>query len=597
MEKYIRSLFPEILFIILTNVIFAGFPLMLVEGDYLLYSEANRYLFGAGNIKVKIKDMIITGEYLFFDIKSFKGKIVGKVSLNQEKDIYDEIIFDPFSEKFTKLAFKEKIVVMGKKKNIFPPPEKTLKDLKNSAIYYELRKAEIFKSKKIVGYTVIPYLMGVPSFPVKKLLLKKGEIFEKSTIFLKSIKYDDFYGLSFTPSFIIRSKGVNGEFDFRFFERELFGVSGKDRGLNISGNTSFKLKNQKALDLTGFYFSDSNSYNLNFSHKNSIGPLSFSLNQNISKVAAENTTYNLEADFRANRIKYISPFLNINYDYKKSYSYLIGTPLKILKNTELFFVYSRKKTKGDFASDTSSFRSSLNFSSSLIELNSNFNLKKDFIEDSLKKDFTLNFSTPDLIILKNINFNLSPFYSFSSYPLGKEMYKKNSFGFNFSVNSAGIKLPLGFSLYPNFMIYQNWERDRDSKTNFNYFFNVQKKAGIFNFTLNYSLSSSYKTDGFWTEGYNLSGINLRVGVKSEDSYNIYLNFFFNDSNTLENISSKLEIRFFTDWRIFSFSIYNNKNKELRTFEVFLEKIIKNSFKIQGGYSLLLKRFFVKLITF
>ena len=592
MGKFTRLLFLS-LFLLLPLLSRAGDPIATFKGKYLIYSDYHHYIFGAGKIEVKIGEKKIFGDYLFFNVKTLKGKVLGRASMDS-KSTFDEILFSLIPLNFKSISFGEKIKSSGKAEEI---KLKTLKELKNSALFYETRELRVYKSRKIIGYYVIPYVMGVLSFPLKKLILKKSEFFEKTTFYLKNINYDGFYGFSITPSLAIRTKALSGDIDFKLFERELFNISGEKRGINISANQLFKVKGRKILEMNGFFSSDSKSSNLSFSHESSIGPISFSLNQTISKTSSDKAVYLLDTLLKINGLKILSPSLNLKYDYRKSYSYLISTPLNILKNTEIFLSYLREKTNNSFISDTSKFSSSINFSSSILSGSSSFNLTKDMIEDSVKKDFALNLSPPQISLINNINIMISPFYSFSSYPLSDQIFKKNNFGLNFSINSSGVLLPFKFSLYPNFSVYQLWEKDRESKTNFNYFLNIEKRKGVFSLIINYGISSSYKTKAFWIEGNNLKNMNIRAGLKKMGEYDFYLNFYFDNNYSLENITSKLEVNFLRDWRLSSYSIYYNKTKKLTSFEIFLEKTIKNSFKIQGGYSLLLKRFFIKLIPY
>jgi len=592
MGKFTRLLFLS-LFLLLPLLSRAGDPIATFKGKYLIYSDYHHYIFGAGKIEVKIGEKKIFGDYLFFNVKTLKGKVLGRASMDS-KSTFDEILFSLIPLNFKSISFGEKIKSSGKAEEI---KLKTLKELKNSALFYETRELRIYKSRKIIGYYVIPYVMGVPSFPVKKLILKKSEFFEKTTFYLKNINYDGFYGFSITPSLAIRTKALSGDINFKLFERELFNISGEKRGINISANQLFKVKGRKILEMNGFFSSDSKSSNLSFSHESSIGPISFSLNQTISKTSSDKAVYLLDTLLKINGLKILSPSLNLKYDYRKSYSYLISTPLNILKNIDIFLSYLREKTNNSFISDTSKFSSSINFSSSILSGSSSFNLTKDMIEDSVKKDFALNLSPPQISLINNINIMISPFYSFSSYPLSDQIFKKNNFGLNFSINSSGVLLPFKFSLYPNFSVYQLWEKDRESKTNFNYFLNIEKRKGVFSLIINYGISSSYKTKAFWIEGNNLKNMNIRAGLKKMGEYDFYLNFYFDNNYSLENITSKLEVNFLRDWRLSSYSIYYNKTKKLTSFEIFLEKTIKNSFKIQGGYSLLLKRFFIKLIPY
>ncbi len=592
MVKFTKFLCLSLLFLISFDL--TAKPMsIIIKSDYLIYSEDLQYVFGAGNVIITLNKTKLKGDYLFFDIREFKGKLLGKVSFSDKN--YDEIVFSIFPFKYKTINFKKEIEEKGENidniKNIY------LKEMRGSTIYYEARALKIFKTKKIIAYNLIPYIVGVPSFPLKKLRVKQAEFFEKSTLYLKNIKYDAFYGLSVNPSLVIRSKPVKGSLDFNFFERKLFNIEGKEGGVNVSAESIFYVKEKDLLNLSAFYNSDSNSYNINLFHENSIGVINYSIRQNISKGSGNETLSQFEATMRVNKIKFINPLLKLTYDYKKSYTYMISTPLKLIKNMNILVSYYREKSDNSLKRDTKRFSSSLNFSSSLINLGSSFNLTKDIIEDSLKKDFSLNFSFSQISLLNNIRFNFSPFYTFSSYPISNKTYRQNNFGINAGFNSSGIILPFGFSLYPGFYIYQLWEKDKEAKTNFNYLINFEKRVGIFSFLMNYSLYSSYRTENFWVQGSNLKNMSIRIDLQNSNIYNFFINFYFNNSYALENISSKFELNFLSDWRLFSYATYYKRMNKIQTFEIFLEKTFKNLLKIQGGYSLILKRFYLKVIPY
>ena len=592
MEKFTKFLFLSLLFLISFNLK-AKTRSITIKADYLIYSEDLQYIFGAGNVFITLNKAKLKGNYLFFDVREFKGKLIGKVSFSNK--IFDEIVFSIFPFKYKTINFKQKIKESGE--NIENIKNSYLKELKKSSIYYEAKALKIYKTKKIIAYNLIPYIVGVPSFPLKKLRVKQAEFFEKSTLYLKNIKYDAFYGLSVNPSLVIRSKPVKGSLDFNFFERKLFNIDGKKRGVNVAAESIFYVKEKDLLNFSAFYNSDSSSYNINLFHENNIGIINYSIRQNISKGLGNKTLSQVEATMSVNKIKFIKPFLKLTYDYKKSYTYMISTPLRLIKNMEILVSYYREKSDNTLKRDTKRYSSSLNFSSSLINLGSSFNLTKDIIEDSIKKDFSLNFSFPQVSLLNNIRFNFSPFYTFSSYPISNRTYRQNNFGINAGFNSSGIILPFGISLYPGFYIYQLWKRDKEAKTNFNYFINFEKRAGIFSFLLNYSLYSSYRTENFWIQGSNLKNMNIRIGLQDSNIYNLFINFYFNNYYSLENISSKFEFNFLSNWRLFSYTTYYKKINKIQTFEIFIEKTFKNLLKIQGGYSLILKRFYLKAIPY
>jgi hypothetical protein len=599
MGKFIRLFYLSFLFLLIpANILSAGIRYINFKGDYFIYGEDQAYLYGGGNIIIKIGEkQIIKGNTLYLDIALLKGVLMGKTSLSdgKEKKEYDEIRFTLYPFKFEGINYGKKISEEKGKSEISIIKLLSLKTLKQSAVFYEMKEFKLYKSKKITGKYVIPYIMGLPSFPMKKLTVKKTEIIDRTMFFVKNINYSQSYGLSLISGLKIKSKNIKGDYEFRLFERGFFKLLGEKRGLNISGETGILIKGKKLLNISSFLSSDYGSFSFNLYHENNIGFIFYSFNQSISGMKGEKTYSRLSGKIVFKKYKTVIPKFDFQYNYNNSFSYRISTYLKLLKHFDLNLSYNRKKNNEEYVSDSSGFSSSLNFSSKILSFSSNINLNKDFMNDTLKKDFSLNFKLPSFSFFHNIDFNLSPFFSFSEFPSNDNVFTKNSFGLNFSIISLGIELPLGITLSPSVNLYQLWEKTERGKTNFNYVFSLEKKVWHFNLGIDYNLSSSYFSDNFWVEGYNLKNLNFKIELENEDIYTFISRFYFNNDYKLENISFRGLIKFPFKIKLSSYAIYNNYNRKMQTFEIFLEKNFRNRFRLQGGYSLLLKRFFIKVI--
>jgi hypothetical protein len=125
---------------------------------------------------------------------------------------------------------------------------------------------------------------------------------------------------------------------------------------------------------------------------------------------------------------------------------------------------------------------------------------------------------------------------------------------------------------------------------------LQKKIGKFSGALAYSLASRYRAKNFWIEGNSRQNMNLSFELKDKEDYSFLLRFYFNDNLALENISFSGKLNLPYGLTLSSFLLYYNKEQKFQTVEVFIEKIFKNKIRIQGGYSLALKRFFIKFLT-
>jgi hypothetical protein len=351
------------------------------------------------------------------------------------------------------------------------------------------------------------------------------------------------------------------------------------------------------LDLSTLLNSGDKSFNLTLSHKKDHKYFGYSLSQNISGREHLQTFFEFSSNLTIKKMKYIQPTLNFTHNLKSSYSYKISTPLNIWKKMNLNIGMERKILRDNFRSDMLDISTSLNVDLSLISLSSNLNFAKDMLEESIRKNFSVSMNLKPLLFLdNNVSIDISSFYMFSELPYVETSYKRITPGVNVNVNSSGILLPAGFVIYPSFIFDQVWNNKESDSTNFNYLLSIGKELGKFRFSLDYSLVSRYKSENFWVEGYNSKNINVNFELKNKSNYSFYLKFYFNDDLALENISLTNRVNFPFDITLSSFFLFYKQENKFQSIEIFIEKKIRNKIKIQGGYSLALKRFFLKFLV-
>jgi len=598
MVKYIKFLFHSFLLLFLVCSLFSE-NIIQGNGDYFIYSGEYNYIYGSGQITLKLDKYKITGQTLYMDVSALKGKIMGDIILENEDETIkcDGIVFSVFPFKYKCINFKEKIEIKGDKKLINKLRTIKIKSLKKSALYYEFKEFKLKENKRIKARFVIPYVMGIPSMPLKSFILKKGKIPDKTKFYFKNINFSKNYGLSLVSGLKIKEKFVEGNFNVKLFERGFFGIDGENRGIIVYGDSSLKIAGKNVFNYSGYLNSEYKSFDFNISHSDNLGFLFYSLSHSISGTRGDKPFHQFKANFSVDKLKFIKPQFDFIYDLKKSKSFRISSPINILSNLNLNISWDRNIIERDTSKrDDSRIFTSLDFSSSFLSLSSDLNITRDIIESNTKKDFSANIKLPGLNFLeKNLTFDLNFFYNFSSFPSGESVIEKSSPGINFSINSIGLKLPLNFILSPNFDLYQTWEPENNNKTNFSYFISFENRIKNFIFSLDYNLSSRYDAKNFWIEGYNMNNLNIRLQFIKNDYYSFASRFYFNDSFMLENISfsGKIELPF--NSKVSSYMIYYPQAKKLQTLEVFLEKNFRNAIKIQGGYSLALKRVFVRVI--
>lgn len=585
------------------------------KGDYFIYSDDINYLYGSGNITLKPDkgNIEIKGDVLYLRIGGITGVIYGNVrvlyikkgpkdqetSITEEK--YDAVFFKGVPPQLLMVSYKDEIEMTGdlQMKPYFKHFEKkTPEELKrDSTLYFEFREFRINENRRITAKTVIPYMMGLPTVPLRRFTVRRGAWSDRTLLAFRNVNYSGIDGLSVAFYLRMREKFFKGDNNIKVYERKLFGLEGPKRGILFSGKNNFLSKNKNLLEISTLLNSGEKSYNLRLSHRMNLKFLSYSFSQVISGQENRPTFVEFASDMTINKLKILAPRFQFTYDWEKSYSYRFSTPLNLLKNLNLNTSWQRKIIRNNYRSDTSDFSTSLHFNASLFSLSSNYNFSKNLVEAAVRKNFSVNLRLKPLrFLMNNISMDIASFYMFSSLPYGEQTLTRISPGLNFSLRSAGARLPLGFVLIPTFSFNHLWDNQEEGFTDFNYALSLQKEIGIFRGSVDYTLASRYRAENFWIEGSNRQNLNLNLQLNDLKNYSFLLRFYFNNNLDLENISFTGQWDLFYDLRFSSFLLYYTREKKFQTLEVFIEKTFKKRIKIQGGYSLALKRFFIKFLT-
>ena len=239
----------------------------------------------------------------------------------------------------------------------------------------------------------------------------------------------------------------------------------------------------------------------------------------------------------------------------------------------------------------------MDFSSSILNLSSVLNISDNILQATQNRNFSTHLKFKTLFLLgKNVSINISPYYLFSSIPSQDTETTHISPGINADIKSAGVIFPLDFVVVPSLTVHHVWDNLDVDQTEFNYLLSLKKIFWKMSCSLDYSMVSRYRSEGFWVEGYNVKNINLRVEIKEKDKYSLGLRMYYNDDLKLENMTFTGEVFFPLNIKFSAFLLYYVIEDKFQSVEVFLEKKFSNIFKLQCGYSLALKKFFVKFFT-
>ncbi len=595
MGKYTSCLFIRTLFVLL--LAFALFPkeLMKIKGEYIIFSRDQKYIYGGGKVEILAGGKIINGDRVYFDLNTWKGIVSGKAVIDEEN--YDLLVFRFKDGKFSYegMRFEKKIVKKGKE--IIPPRLISPVELRKASVYFEAKEMEVSDKGKIVGKIVIPYVLGAPSIPMKSLLLSMGKPPDKTNLRPGRIRYSKEEGAFLGVVLNLREKLYQGSYELQYFERELFKIPGDKRGIIFSGSGSFGKKGKKPIIENSIFYTTSGK-NLDFTFLTSKQGKSFDfyISQRGTTNEAQKPYYWLSSGLKFKKLNFFMPGLEVGWNYCGSYSLNLYSEIHPLKKLSLDLSWAEKNVKGEgLTTKTRTSSARLSYTPSIFTLEAVGNISNDLIQETERKDLTMNLRFPALKFLEDsVSAQLEGFFLFSSFPYGNSRETKYSPGFRFSLDSSGFSLPLGFEFSPNFSVNQVWERGKTSWSEFNYFLDLQKKIWVFVFGGDFTLSSRYKTGGFWVEGYNNFYLKGKIGINSgRTSFFVY--FYYNKEFFLERATTSGEIYLPLNFRVRLFSVYNNYTGEISTLEAYLEKDIRHAIRLQLGYSLALKKYFFRVI--
>ena len=598
MGKFTKYLCLSLLFIFFFVVVCAADELHF-KGNYFIFSAEKDFIYGSGKIVLKSKNTLIKGDVLYMDVKLLQGVIYGNVRVKTglEEKTCHALFFTAFPMQLLYENFLDNISKDGNKDLNDILIKHAPETLKKTDLFFEFREFRIDKYRRIKAKTIIPYIMGLPTIPIKSFIVRRGETPDKTAIFFKNLNFSDLEGLS--ASFILRlkKKFVKGDFDLRLFEKELLGLDNPKRGFLFSGSSDFFAKDKSILNFSALLNSGDESYNFSVNHRKDLKNFAYFLSQSLSGRGKTPSFLQFAANVTLKKILFLSPTFSFSHNLKKSYSYGISTPLKVWGKLGLNLRWNRKILKENFVSDMSDISTSLNFNSAIFSLSSNYNFSKNMPDAAGRQNFSLNMRfNPVHFLNKNISLTISSFYMFSSFPSGDESMTRSTPGINVTLQSAGALLPFGFKLAPSFTLNHIWDNQDDDYTDFNSQLSIAKEMGKFNFSLAYALVSRYRSKNFWVEGNNMQNMSINLELLDADKYSFYLRFYYNNDFNLENISLSGKIHLPYNFILSSFVLYYNDENKFRTVEVFLEKKILHNAKLQGGYSLALKKIFIQVVS-
>ncbi len=578
---------------VLSSLVLGGNQLE-IKASYILYSQDHKYIYACGGVEAKVEGRRIRADYFYYSIRAKEGQATGAVEFNGKK--YDILVFK-LSKKFKWMGinFGKKIEKTGDRLSL--PTLKSPDELRKAAVFFEAHRITVGKYGKVKGWDVQPYVLGAPSIPLSSFVLDPGSPPPKTNLRLGTLRFTREDGAMVGLVLDLKEKIYRGRYETRYFERELFKLSGEPRGIIFSGYGSLGRKGRTPWMENSLFYTTEGKY-LDFSlYSRREGKLFLFVMQNrVSSRQSEKPYYWLSSSLRFKKYRWFQPEISLGWDYKSSYQVSLATYINPHPSLHMDLSWMKNQQVTSYtttSTSTSSFHVSYN--PSIFNFSASALLSKDLLEKTKRKDISLNLNFRPLSLLQeSLWAGFQFFFMFSSFPYGKDYYEKLSPGMRVSLTSSGYSLPLGLIFLPTLDINQTWERGKTSWTEFNYFLSFQKEMGNFILALEINGNSRYKLQQLWVEGTSNVFINGRVRWRTAHSSASAV-FYFDRSMSLERINIRGDISLFWELSFRFFSLYNQRLRKITIFEGYIEKNLRGAIKVQLGYSLSHKKYFVRVI--
>lgn len=595
MERFIKYRFFKAGIFFILSLFLLSKQVLKIKADYIIYSHDDKYLYASGSAIIQIGEEKITGTRFYFSIPEWNGLVAGDVVFRGKK--YDLVFLYIKKGKllWQGIVFGGEIKFEGEK--LSPPLLKFPDELKKAALYFEARQISVDENGRVKGSYVQPYTLGTPSIPVKNLILDLGKPPEKTNIRPGTLRYSREEGAFLGVMLDVKGKFYQGLYEFEYFERGIFKIPGEKRGIIFSGYGGFGKKgNKHLLDNSIFYTTSGKYLDFSLSTSREGKVFAFFTQTRISTREYEKPYYWVSSSLRFKKYEYFQPEIQAGWNYRDSYTLGVLADITPFKNVKMNLAWMKSYLEEpSLTTNTQTTQVKISYNPSIFNFTTSANVTDDLVEKTRRKDLSMNldFTTVEFLE-KSFSISFSAFLMFSKFPYGQDYSEKFSPGVRINLSGVGFEIPLGFIFTPGVDINQIWEEGKPAWTEFNYFMSVHKELWKFKISADLSMNSRYKSGGFWVEGYNNYFINGKFEFLSGAS-SINSVFYFNREFELERISLTGDLGLPLDFRFRFFSIYNSFQGKVSTLEAYLEKNLRNAIKVQIGYSLIMKKYFFRII--
>ena len=490
-----------------------------IEGDYLLYSFDNNYIYGRSNIKLITDDFNVNGGRIEMDVDRRLAFISSECTIfhNNIQIKADVVEIDIEKLHLSYYLFEDRIT----KKTLIPSkktfqvksisfPSMKLKELKKSLLYFVGTKVAIKKNFDIFGFMVTAFVEGMHSISFKKFRMNKGITDTDSMFVLNKLWYYGSMGLVGDVSLNLNKK----------IKKRLFKSNS-----NLKVAYDIAEKKTYGSDWTIFFrslnsleFSNKNTMNLNMNHiTENMSGVSLNYSSKISKTI--NTGFIIdykkphklkeEAWLRSITSLNLKKFgilnLNLNYEKRKQYRGEITYNNSSIKNLAFAFSSSISNllTREDLSNKLSTLNFSLKYSTKIFNLSADYSLNRDLIHDRSQSNPRIDFNISPFKLYKGLlSFNILS--SLNLNYLKREDVRDNTYQANIAMDITSGNLNVYNSFGLNFSLRMEQFIDEDSENNYTSAGIILRgKQDIFNFgilELLYNYQSRRRTEAWFING-------------------------------------------------------------------------------------------------
>lgn len=609
MKKTLTTLRILLLIILAWHTAFAE-DLLHLKGNWLFYSFDHNYIFGKGNIRLNIDNIIITGDSIDMDISKKRCRITSNIIISDGKnnikkcDMVD-LLLDPIA--YRSYAFKDKIEISGIEEG--KVPEKfskiTLPELKESLLYFIGKEILIKKNLDVYGKDTTAFVEGIQSLTFRSFRLNKGTSDKNKTFSVNKLWYYNNTGILGDFTFVSgkTKKGTNFKTDNNLrVSYDLFdaGTAETDFRLDFKSSNSIILKEKNRLKLNLNYIKDNISQAiLGYSFKNQ-NLLDGGISLDLKKRNSSKSELWIRSNLRLNLKNFGSLTLNYNYEISRDYlgniNYIksFGKKLKFFMGTS----FSGSRISDSSFNKISESRLNINYSTRIFNLSADYSLNRELLYKKSMSSPKLNLNFIPITFYEGIlSINLSS--TIISNNININGIRENEFRSNTVIGLSSKKIAVNRRTGIEFSLRTELLFDKNSSENYTSGGYVLKGTeNLFKNTdieITYNYYTRRRAVNWLIEGTVASDLTLLLKNRPKSGNS---NFWASLSYDLdkENYTSSylnFEILLIKQWYFQSLINYDFIFKNLN-FNIYLERKA-GRYKIRFSYRSLTKQFQMELI--